>query len=97
PGWRSAAVRVGGAFTGLVAGAFGVWLPRHFGQGTATQTAMSLSRVKANFPLLWDTCLPWVLGYRVFAPGKNLYPDAWVPPAPVHWFQVLGAASLGAA
>ena len=43
------------------------------------QTGFELSRarVQANWPLLKDICLPWVLGSKVFVPGDNLYPELW--------------------
>ena len=87
-------VRTTAAATGAALGAFGVWLPRQLGSGSPTETALSVHNIARNFHLLWEQCLPWVLGYGVFIPGKNLYPDLWEPPAPVRWFQILGAVSL---
>jgi hypothetical protein len=41
-----------------------------------------------------DTCLPWLLGAKVFIPGKNLYPDQWTPPGVVTVLQYFGAGTL---
>lgn len=60
----------------------------------ATTMALTLSQIPANARLLWDTCLPWLLGAKVFVPGPNLYPDRWLAPSPVAVLQWIGAASL---
>ena len=56
--------------------------------------ALSLAQLRANAALLWDQCLPWLLGYGVYIPGAGLYPDRWRPPAPFSLVQFIGAALL---
>ncbi len=89
-GWR----RLGASGMGGVLG-YGVlqWLltkPR----AVSTTTGLSLDPVTRNLELMLDACLPWILGYGVYVPGHNLYPDRWEAPAPFALFQKLGAALL---
>lgn len=86
---RVAAVAVGTAVALLV-----IWLSRQSPVANATKATLAFERWRGNLGLLWDTCLPWLLGYGVYVPGKNLYPDLWTPPALFHAVQVLGATSL---
>ena len=51
-------------------------------------------RWRENLRLLGRDALAWILGYSVFVPGPNLYPDRWTPPAVVRVIQMLGALSL---
>jgi hypothetical protein len=53
--------------------------------------ALSFEQVRRNAALLWDQCLPWLLGYGVYIPGAGLYPDRWMPPAPIALVQIVGA------
>jgi hypothetical protein len=56
--------------------------------------AFDTSRPTRNLQLLWNTCLPWLLGYKNFVPGSHLFPDRWEPPGLVHVLQLVGATSL---
>lgn len=46
-----------------------------------------------NLALLLHTCLPGLLGGKVFVPGQGLYPELWRPPVPVRIVQ-FGAGVL---
>ncbi|HLL85481.1 MAG TPA: hypothetical protein VK420_22610 [Longimicrobium sp.] len=85
---------------GIAAGtavALGVlWLSRLSPVANATKAALGLEFIRRNFDLLWNTCLPWLLGYGVYVPGPNLYPDLWRPPTAFHAVQLLGALVLAA-
>lgn len=70
-----------------------LWWARQVPVASTSQTRLSLERVPHNLALLWDTCLPWLLGYKVFVPGASLYPAVWQGPAAVTWF-ARGAAAL---
>jgi hypothetical protein len=89
-GWRRlVAIGAGG-----VLGWVGLqWLRAHPGAASST-AGLSLEPVKRNAGLLWEACLPWVLGYGVYVPGHNLYPDRWEAPLPFALFQKLGAGLL---
>jgi len=89
-GWRRVAATVAGG----AAGWLGLqWLRQHAG-ATASTTGLSLEPLERNARLLWDTCLPWVLGYGVYVPGHNLYPDRWEAPVLFALFQKAGAGLL---
>ncbi len=90
-GWR----RLAASGAGAVAGWAGLqWLRGHAGAASGT-AALSLEPLERNARLLWEACLPWVLGYGVYVPGQNLYPDRWQAPLPFALFQKLGAILLG--
>jgi hypothetical protein len=59
-----------------------------------TGLEMSIARAQTNWPLFKNSCLPWLLGAKVFIPGDNLYPDLWHAPVAVRAWQRFGAASL---
>jgi hypothetical protein len=86
--------RIAAAAAGTALALFVLWLSRQSPVANATKATLAFERWRGNLGLLWDTCLPWILGYGVYVPGKNLYPDRWTPPALFHAVQVLGAASL---
>lgn len=80
----------------LVALAFVVWFVRTMrdsGQPKQHGFGFDFALVTRNWPLFSETCLAWLLGAKVWIPGKNLYPDLWVPPLPVRAFQYFGAGS----
>jgi hypothetical protein len=87
------AAAAGGAAVGLVP----VFLVRQLAGVSAGNAGISLDRISHNAPLLWDTCLPFLLGYKVWTPGHQLHADLWTPPAPFQWIQVLGALAFGLA
>ena len=92
-GARSLSVlkRMGACTLGFAIGIFLVWLSRQSPVATTSKTILAPERIPQNIKLLWEMCLPWLLGYEVFIPGKNLYPDRWDPPAVFHAIQLLGA------
>jgi hypothetical protein len=59
--------------------------------GMSTNRATWLmSRIPSNLALLRDTCLPWVIGSKVFTIGSNPYPDPWTPPPAYAALQTAG-------
>jgi hypothetical protein len=88
---KTALHRCGALAVGAAAGLVLLWLVWQSPESSAGKARLSLERVGANFRLLAETCLPMLVGVKVFVPGKNLYPDLWNPPV---WFraaQLLGA------
>ncbi len=57
-------------------------------------TAPAPTLVRRNAALLWDQCLPWLLGYKVYIPGTDLYPALWQPPRAFQVVQLGGATLL---
>lgn len=65
--------------------------------GASSQQAglvFTLDQVRHNWQLFSETCLPWVLGARVWIPGRQLYPELWQPPHIIRVLQWLGGFSL---
>jgi hypothetical protein len=91
---KTIAVRLAGAGVGAVLGTWAERALRESGVAKNYGVTVDLSVIERTWPLLRDTCLPWLLGAKVWIPGKNLYPDLWVPPAPVRAFQLFGAVSI---
>ena len=94
--WKTVALRFAAGAGGLALGLILVQSLRSAEAASTVQIGFELSRarVQANWPLLKDACLPWVLGAKVFVPGDNLYPDLWQAPAAVKVWQFFGAGSL---
>jgi hypothetical protein len=89
---RGAALRRIGSFA-AVAGA--VLLPlllawQDFEPGGG-KAGLSLSRVRFNARLLLETCLPRLLGAKIYVQRANLLPDLWDAPLAFHAVQVAGA------
>lgn len=93
---KAVAVRFASGAAGLAAGLMLVQALRSTGGASTVQAELELgrARVLANWPLFRDTCLPWLLGAKVFVPGDHLYPDLWVAPAAVRVWQLVGAGSF---
>jgi hypothetical protein len=93
PNGRAAAMRRLAAFaiTALIAGLpiLHAWDAGDPGSG---KVALTLGRVQFNARLLIETCLPRLLGAKLFIPGENLLPDPWDAPLPVQVFLTAGAA-----
>ncbi|MBN1206316.1 MAG: hypothetical protein JXB05_15475 [Myxococcaceae bacterium] len=89
-GWRRLASSAAGGALGWA----GLQWLRHHSGATASTASLSLEPMARNWNLLWEACLPWVLGYGVYVPGPNLYPDRWAPALPFALVQKLGAALL---
>lgn len=90
-GLRGALVRVSLWLGGAIAGLIPIFILRSVVQASGSQASIVFHRIGANFSLLWETCLPFLLGYKVWAPGRSLYADLWSPPGWFHAIQVLGA------
>ncbi|MDP9371421.1 MAG: hypothetical protein M3Q65_02980 [Chloroflexota bacterium] len=84
--------RAGACALGFAAGLGAVWLLRQqvtAGDATTPGLALSAARIERNFALLWETCLPWLLGYKIFFTSSQ-------PPAPFRVVQIAGAAVFAA-
>jgi hypothetical protein len=90
---KSIAFRLVGGIAAALAAAYVVRSLRDTGQPKQHGFGFDFALIPRNWPLFSETCLPWLLGAKVWIPGKNLYPDLWVPPAPVKAFQYFGAGS----
>ncbi|MBX5484245.1 MAG: glycosyltransferase family 39 protein [Myxococcaceae bacterium] len=92
PSLKTAAVRVA-----AIAVPFGIgllalrWIQRAANVGE-TPTSLSWDQLGPNFHLLWDKCLGWVLGYKVYQPFIRSQPALWHPPGWFAVFQKVGAA-----
>ena len=91
---RTVAVRLAGAGVGTVLGTWAVRALRQSDVAKNYGVTVDLSVIERTWPLLRDTSLPWLLGAKVWIPGQNLYPDLWLPPAPVRALQLFGALSI---
>jgi hypothetical protein len=91
--WKHRMLQIGAVAAGMAGGTFVVSQVGGEPLG-AHATAILFHRIGANFRLLWDTCLPWLLGYGVYVPGANLYPDRWHPPAVLRVVQTAAGFSL---
>jgi hypothetical protein len=93
---KTVALRFASGAAGLALGLLLVQALRSTEDALTTQAELELSRARvlANWPLLKDVCLPWVLGAKAFIPGDNLYPDLWQAPVVVRAWQLTGAGSF---
>ncbi len=91
---RGLLTRVAGLAAGTLLGALLVAWSRSQPMADAAKTTLSLERLGPNARLLWETCLPWLLGTKVFIPGERLYPDLWIPPWPVGLLQWVALGSV---
>lgn len=78
----------------LASGAAGYWLVKTL-EGIAKvstgRASWSTTLVTRNLELLRETCLPWVIGTKVFEIGPNPYPDPWTAPPAFSKLQTAGA------
>lgn len=88
---RDAGALVGGA---AVIGVLFL-LSRQTGAADASPASLSLDRLAHNARLLWDTCLPFLLGTEVHVPGAGLYPERWEAPLAWRAIAVAGAVLFG--
>jgi hypothetical protein len=89
---RAAALRRLAAFaiTALIAGLLLLRSWRGVDPGGG-KFALTPGRIQFNAHLLVETCLPRLLGAKLFVPGQNLLPDPWDAPLPVLLFLAAGA------
>jgi hypothetical protein len=89
---RPAAVlrRLGALGAGAALGLALVWLLRRSPETTAHTASLSLARLPENYELLWRTCLPWLLGYKVFTQRDVM----WQAPQLFEAVQLAGAVLL---
>ncbi|MBK7865281.1 MAG: hypothetical protein IPJ65_43115 [Archangiaceae bacterium] len=85
-------------FVGALAGsAFGTWAVRALRQSAEPKQhefQLGLNMVEHNWPLMRDTCFPFLFGAKVWVPGSGIVPELWVPAAPVRALQAFGALTL---
>jgi Dolichyl-phosphate-mannose-protein mannosyltransferase len=94
---RGAPLRTLALLGGTVVGAAVVAWSRAQPVADATKAGFTLERLAANAELLVGTCLPYLFGLRVFAPGADIMWLEWVPPWPVRVVQWVGAVAFTAA
>jgi hypothetical protein len=82
--------RLGGCVAGLVVGCVAFVLLRRGPESTAHTTTLAFDRLPQNLVLLWETCLPWLLGVKVFIEREVV----WQPPTMFRLVQVGGAVLL---
>lgn len=63
-------------------------------QGDFGAAQLSLDRIKPNFELMIETCLPWTLSAKVFANFKSINTEEWHPGKAFELVQELGALVL---
>lgn len=102
PERRQVAARLAASAGGAVAGLIPVLLVWRLGNtgaadGSGSVARLALDRISRNASLLWEQCLPFLLGYKVWTPGHQLYADLWTPPVPFRLIQILGALAFGVA
>jgi hypothetical protein len=85
--------RIGACLFGALIGFLSYYLV-HATDEPVSQMALGLVYLPKNLHLLWDSCLPYLLSYKVFIPGGDLYPDLWHPPGAFLGIQRLGAVVL---
>lgn len=64
---------------------------------TSMRTVWSLDLIPKNTALLRETCLPWLLGVKVFADQGHPFPDLWAGPAVLGVVQALAGVLVAAA
>ncbi len=89
-GRRILACIVGGCVGLLPTLAAHLFLPKV----STTMAGLSVKRLAHNVPLLFETCVPMMIGLKTYVSGAGLYPDfpelAW----PLHALQLLGLGGL---
>lgn len=87
------ALRLAGAAAGAALAVWAVRALRDSGAPKQHGFAFDFALVARNWPLFSETCLPWLLGAKVWISGKDLYPHFWEPPGLLKVFQYFGAGS----
>jgi hypothetical protein len=86
-GWRRVAATLGGVVLGWLANR---WLRSQPGRSSTT-AKLSLEPLEHNARLLWEQCLPWLLGYGVNRADDTYNMVRWEPPLAFALLQKLGA------
>lgn len=97
PAWSVVARRIGANAVGLACGLAVLALSRlavTTSPNSVKGGTLSVEQLRRNVALLWEQCLPWLLGYGVYIPGAQLHPARWQPPAAFALVQVAGALLL---
>jgi hypothetical protein len=85
-------LRLGGLAAGALAGALVVVCSRAQPVADASKATLTLNRLQANWELLTEICLPYLLGVRVFVPDGAGGTRPWASPPllqVVHWVGLL--------
>ena len=93
---RRTIARLATVVTGAAAGWLAVQFLQHSVGVSTDRASWLLSRIPRNLDLLWDTCLPWLIGWKLFIIGNNPYPDAYTPAFAYRAIALLGAVVFGA-
>jgi len=94
PGRAPAVRRLAATGAGGLAGLAPLWLLSHSARASHGQTSIRLDVWRHNLELLFDPCLPWLLGTKVQYAKHMLEYEPWAPPAPFRLVQLLGAAAF---
>jgi hypothetical protein len=90
-------LRVGGLVAGALAGALVVACSRAQPVADASKATLSLDRWQANWALLTETCLPYLLGLRVLVPDGTGGVVPWAPPPLMQAMQWVGLLAFAVA
>lgn len=87
-------------FAAVIAGAAAGWgavryLEHSLGIST-DRAGWHLSKIPGNLDLLWETCLPWLIGWKLFIIGNQPYPEAYSPNFAYRAIALLGAVVFAA-
>ena len=82
--------RILGYISGFILGFGAFWLLRQGPESTAHTASLTMDKLGPNLRLLWETCLPWLLGVKVFVERGVV----WQPPAFFQVVQIVGALSV---
>lgn len=85
--------RIGASLAGGLAGMVPYWLLRQSSLASHGQTSLKMELLPRNWKLLWDDCLPWLLGTKVYAAKQMSDYEPWETGSLVHAFQVVAAVS----
>jgi hypothetical protein len=93
---RRTFVRLATVIAGAAAGWFAVRYLQHSAGVSTYRAGWHLSRIPGNLDLLWETCLPWLIGWKLFIIGNQPYPEAYTPNFAYRAVALLGAVVFGA-
>ncbi len=82
--------RVGACAIGAAGGLSLLWLLRQSPHAASHAASLTVARIAHNLALLRETCLPWLLSYKVFTERGV----TWQPPAIFRAVQIAGAGLL---
>lgn len=84
--WRRLRACAAGSVVGLVI----VIILRHYSGTTGGTLEASWERIGENGRLLFNACLPWLLGIRTYIQASPMNFRIWDSPAAFQWLQIVG-------